>query len=69
MGRKYGLGKYGRGTYDLGGEIVIPPWIPINSQTDPWVPIPLPSDGWSPVVFGATEIWVPIPAIIVSGGP
>lgn len=63
MGRKYGLGKYGRGTYDLGG-IVLPPWIPIASQPDVWTAIPevwppLPTP-WHPTTPSyVSEIWEP----------
>jgi len=51
MARKYGLGKYGADTYDLGGE-VIPPEPPIFED---WVPIPAPPG----FPCGAPEIWTP----------
>jgi hypothetical protein len=54
--RPYGLGKYGRNTYDHWrlNEAWIP--IPIDPPVDIWVPvpdsavIPLPPDRWVPIV-------------------
>jgi len=67
MGRKYGLGKYGRSTYDLGDGVTPEP--PIGE----WIPIPVPPgfpcnppEIWAgtPVSPGfpcdVPEIWTPI---------
>lgn len=64
MGRKYGLGKYGANTYDLGGDGTgLPPgWVPVTPPPDFWVPIPPPGGAWTPAVLSSTEIWVPIPS-------
>jgi len=57
MGRKYGLGKYGRGTYDLGYEI--PPWVPIPIEPgEIWTPeLELPPGNWAPSSSPGSEIW------------
>ena len=53
MGRKYGLGKYGKGTYDLGGEVIPPTvgWVPISEP---------PPEIWAPISANPPEIWVPV---------
>jgi len=68
LGRKYGRGKYGASTYDLGfgGEI----WLPETSPpaSDVWVPefvVPIPpapiADVWNAVSNPPPdEIWIPI---------
>ena len=62
MGRKYGLGKYGRGTYDL--YRYAPPWVPI--PVDPgeiWVPeAGLPPGNWVPTSGPGSEVWAPVVA-------
>jgi len=48
-GRKYGVGGYGRYTYDLGPP-VMHPWVPalpaqdapVPPPLEPWVPVPIP---------------------------
>ena len=54
-GRPYGLGKYGRDSYDhwRTSDIWLP--IPIDPPVDIWLPIPpiapiLPTDRWTPIV-------------------
>lgn len=53
FGRAYGLGKYGRNTYDhwRSDEIWVP--IPIDPPIEPWIPDPVV---WPPL----PERWVPI---------
>lgn len=60
MGRKYGLGKYGRGTYDLGGGI--PPWVPIPVVPgEIWVPeVVAPPSSWVPSNGTGSGIWAPV---------
>lgn len=62
-GRKYGLGKYGAGTYDLGGdEVGIPPWVPVDPPPDIWVPI-VEQPPWCevpPHSVSNPEIWAPV---------
>jgi len=63
MARKYGRGKYGRGTYDLdAGYSEI--WVPIPPQTDIWIPDVPEDDNWNTITTrppcGGTEIWIPV---------
>jgi len=62
MGRKYGLGKYGRGTYDL--YRYAPPWVPVPvAPGEVWVPeIEAPPGSWTPSSGAGSEIWTPIVA-------
>jgi hypothetical protein len=50
MGRKYGLGKYGAKSYDLGPGREI--WIPITEPTEDWIPVEIPPDIWADVDTG-----------------
>ena len=67
IGRKYGRGKYGADTYDLGyvTEIWAPsPDTPSGTPTEPWIPIPaapVPVEIWASTVEVPPEIWIPIP--------
>ena len=45
-GRKYGLGKYGASSYDLGVAHEVPPWVPITPD---------------PEFINSKEIWKPVP--------
>ena len=61
--RPYGIGKYGRNTYDHWriNENWLP--IPIDPPVDIWVPIPVnpPGDIWAPSsAVNPTERWIPI---------
>jgi hypothetical protein len=64
-GRSYGLGKWGRNTYDHWR--IVDRWVPIpvNPPVEIWVPspdtpvIPPPSDIWTPA-NPVTEIWTPV---------
>ena len=61
-GRKYGRGKYGAGTYDLGVAHGIPPWVPISPPVDVWAPIAEPP-AWCDIPaysLDGPEIWTPI---------
>jgi hypothetical protein len=73
-GRKYGRGKYGANTYDLGpGTDIWKPEYPDGIPSDIWVPETAPPvseiwqaavappvlDIWSPVADVA-DIWVPV---------
>ena len=59
-GRKYGIGKYGRGTYDL-GDTLAEIWDPIPEfSSELWIPeVVIPPGGWVPLV-SASAIWAPI---------
>jgi hypothetical protein len=61
-GREYGIGKYGRNTYDRYRAIN---WLPEVGvpPTDIWVPdtAPVVTDPWVSDTAVSTEIWVPIP--------
>ena len=52
--RSYGLGKYGRNTYDHWRVTEV--WVPISPPVDIWIPvpdspvIPFPPDRWVPIV-------------------
>jgi len=62
-GRKYGRGKYGAKSYDLGVVHVLPPWIPIpDVPVEAWIPIPTQpawADSTNPDLY-ATEKWKPV---------
>ena len=62
-GRKYGRGKYGAKTYDLGVVHVLPPWLPETTvpPSEVWVPVP-PVSPWceQPPSISASEIWKPV---------
>ena len=68
MGRKYGRGKYGAKTYDLGPNVCpIEPWLPGTIPEEIWTPIPLvPTEVWGSDVSIPAEIWTP--AAVVPGG-
>jgi hypothetical protein len=70
LGRKYGRGKYGAKTYDLGPNVCpIEPWLPGTIPEEIWTPIPLvptevwgpetalPPGLWEPTVFAPVEVW------------
>lgn len=61
-GRKYGLGKYGAGTYDLGVIHTLPPWIPVPGlPSEIWVPIAdVPPWCEQPPASVPVEIWRPV---------
>jgi hypothetical protein len=65
-GRKYGIGKYGAGTYDLGGVPDIPPeiWTPVPEAPpgEAWNPITEPPPAWEcpPAMASGEEIWTPV---------
>ena len=59
-GRKYGIGKYGRGTYDL-GDTLVEIWDPIPEfPSEMWVPeITAPPGNWVPLT-NVSAIWTPV---------
>lgn len=49
MGRKYGRGKYGAKTYDLGPNVCpIEPWLPVTT---------IPEEIWESVTSAPVEVW------------
>lgn len=59
-GREYGLGKYGRNTYDHWRQTQ---WVdvPAIPPIEIWLPSTIPVDGWAPsFTVPINERWVPI---------
>lgn len=60
-GREYGIGKYGRSTYDKQRVV---PWGGIPEQPDAWIPTVEPSTVWAAEASTISEIWTPVVDIV-----
>jgi hypothetical protein len=61
-GRKYGLLKYGRFSYDLWPTTWLP--VPPYDLIDIWTPVPDSPpfvEAWVPTSVALTEFWTPVP--------
>jgi hypothetical protein len=62
IGREYGIGKYGRNTYDHwrgSGDVWVP--IPVSPPVDVWAPVEGAAGTWASAAMPVAEIWVPVP--------
>ena len=61
-GRKYGLGKYGANSYDLGVAHELPPWVPVPGLPgEIWIPtVDAPPWCEQPPSMSGSEIWSPV---------
>ena len=60
-GRKYGLLKYGRYSYDLWPTTWVPVY-PYEPPVDIWVPVPDSppfTESWTAASAPRTEVWIP----------
>lgn len=65
-GREFGIGKYGRMTFD---KQRAPGWDGVPGQADNWIPITEPTTVWGASISTSAEIWIPVPGSIQSWTP